>query len=275
MGHVDAGKTRFLDRIRGTTIIDKEAGGITQHIGATEVPIQTIKKISGPLLEKYGFNLTIPGLLFIDTPGHEAFTNLRERGGSIADLAVLVLDINKGVQEQTKESIEILKNFKVPFIVVANKIDTLFEWNPQPNSSITESMKKQSPQGIAKLDDKVYTILGQLFEHGFNTERFDRVKDMTKQIPIIPISAKTGEGFPEVLMFLAGLSQKYLEEKLKVHVSGPGKGTILEVKEDKGLGKTIDVILYDGTIKTGDRIAVGGKNGVIESKVRALLLPNH
>ncbi len=272
LGHVDSGKTRTLDAIRGTSIIDKEAGGITQHIGATEVPINVIKKISGALLQKYGFNLSIPGLLFIDTPGHEAFTNLRKRGSSIADLAVLVIDINKGCQEQTFEAIEILKSFKVPFIIAANKTDAIFEWN-SVEGSITDSLQQQSSQGLDKLDRLVYTIVGQLHERGFQSERFDRVNDFTKQIPIIPCSAKTKEGFPEILMFLAGLSQKYLEKQLKISVEGPGKGTILEVREEKGLGKTVDVILYDGTLKVGDRIALGGKEGVIESKVRALLEP--
>ncbi|HLC36269.1 MAG TPA: translation initiation factor IF-2 [archaeon] len=273
LGHIDAGKTRFLDRIRGTAVIEKEAGGITQHIGATEVPIEVVNKISGELIKKYGFKISIPGLLFIDTPGHNAFTNLRERGGSIADLVVLVLDINKGIEEQTIEAIEILKNFKVPFIAVANKLDTLFEWNSQPGMAVTESMKKQRQSGMAKLDLKVYEIVGQLHQHGFQSERFDRIENFTKQVPIVPVSAKTGEGFPEVLMFLAGLSQKYLEKELNIEVKGKGKGTILEVKEEKGLGKTVDVILYDGTIKVGDKIALGGKNGVIETKVRALLRP--
>ena len=128
LGHVDAGKTKILDSIRGTNIAEKEAGGITQHIGATEVPIKIIQKQAGKLLEKFKFDLNIPGLLFIDTPGHEAFTTLRKRGGSIADLAVVVVDIHKGLQNQTIEAIDILKTYKCPFIVVANKIDTLQGW---------------------------------------------------------------------------------------------------------------------------------------------------
>lgn len=274
LGHIDVGKTKILDVIRGTAIIEKEAGGITQHIGATEVPIEVIKKISGKLLEKYKFDLTIPGLLFIDTPGHEAFTNLRERGGSIADLAILIVDVNKGCQPQTLEAIDILRSFKVPFIIAANKIDTLFEWNSIPDASITASLAQQSQEALDKLDKKIYKIVGQLHEKGFTCERFDRIKDFTKELPIIPVSAKTREGIPEVLMFLAGLSQKYLEKELKISVEGQGKGTILEVKEEKGLGKTVDVVLYDGKISVGDEIALGSKtDGVITTKVRALLKP--
>jgi len=273
LGHIDAGKTRLLDAIRGTAIIEKEAGGITQHIGATEVPIETIKNLSRDILQIYKFELRIPGLLFIDTPGHEAFSTLRERGSSIADLAVLVVDINKGCQEQTYEALSILKSFKVPFIIAANKIDTIFEWNSINSTSILKSMKSQDEKALKKLDEKIYILVGQLFQQGFNAERFDRVKDFTKEILIIPVSAKTKEGIAELLLFLAGLSQKYLGKKLEIHKDAFGKGTILEVKEEKGLGKTIDVILYDGRIKVNDRIAFYGKKGVVQTKVRALLVP--
>ncbi|MEW6295448.1 MAG: translation initiation factor IF-2 [Candidatus Diapherotrites archaeon] len=272
LGHVDSGKTSFLDRIRGTTIAAQEAGAITQHIGATEVPIEIIKELSQDLLKKYHFSLTIPGLLFIDTPGHEAFTNLRKRGGSIADLAVLIIDIQKGIEQQTAEAIEILKAYKVPFIAGLTKIDKLQHWNSK-EGTFTANLKEQSEEAKEELDQKLYGIVGQLHSKGFNSERFDRVKELTKEIPIVPLCNKTGEGIPEILMFLAGLSQKYLEKKLSIHVTGPGKGTILEVKDEKGLGKTIDVILYDGTIRTGQEIAVGGKNGAIKTKIRALLLP--
>ena len=272
LGHVDAGKTKLLDAIRGTIIAEKEAGGITQHIGATEVPIDAVKNISGGLLAKYKFDLKIPGLLFIDTPGHEAFTNLRKRGGSIADLAVLVVDVQKGLQNQTIEAIEILKSYKTPFIVVANKIDTIHGWQTTPGS-ISESMKHQHPEAIEMLDKKIYELVGQLHQKGFQSERFDRVKEMTKEVYIVPTAAKFKEGLPEVLMLLAGLSQKFLEKRLSIHVQGKGKGTVLEVKEERGLGKTIDVILYDGSLKVGEEIVLAGKNGIIKTKIRALLEP--
>ncbi|MEK6942315.1 MAG: translation initiation factor IF-2, partial [archaeon] len=264
--------TKLLDSIRGTAIAEKEAGGITQHIGATEVPIRVIEKISGPLLQKYRFELKISGLLFIDTPGHEAFSNLRKRGGSIADLAVLVIDVQKGMQAQTFESIDILKNYKCPFIVVANKIDALHGWM-KTEGSFTESVLHQHESVIALLDQKIYEIVGQLHTHGFVSERFDRVKDFTKEVAIIPVSAKFFEGIPEVLLFLAGLSQRYLGKKLEISETEKAKGTILEVKEEKGLGKTIDVILYEGKLSVGDEIALGGKNGIIVTKIRALLEP--
>ncbi len=272
LGHVDAGKTRLLDAIRGTTVAEKEAGGITQHIGATEVQIQVIKNLSRGLLEKYKFDLMIPGLLFIDTPGHEAFTNLRRRGGSIADLAVLVVDVHKGLQEQTIEAIEILKSYKCPFIVAANKVDTIRGWITE-KGSITDALEKQNRETLEFLDTKIYELVGQLHSKGFNSERFDRIKDFTKEIPIIPTAAKHGVGIPELLMFLAALSQKYLEKKLEVHTEEGCKGTVLEVREEKGLGKTIDVIVYDGKISVGDEIILGGKNGTIRAKVRALLEP--
>ncbi len=272
LGHVDSGKTSFLDRVRGTKIVSQEAGAITQHIGATEVPIEIIEKLAGELTKKYGFQLKIPGLLFIDTPGHEAFSNLRKRGGSIADLAVLTVDCIKGCEQQTLEAMDILKAFKVPFIIAMTKIDKLQGWESK-ELSFTENKKNQNKEILEELDKKIYCIVGEAYKKGFQTERFDRIKDFTKEIPIIPICNKTGEGFPEVLMFLAGLSQKFLEKKLTIEVKGKGKGTILEVKEEKGLGKTIDVILYDGTIRTGEKIILGGKEGLIETKIRAILLP--
>ncbi|HLC92576.1 MAG TPA: translation initiation factor IF-2 [archaeon] len=272
LGHVDAGKTRMLDSIRGTTVSDKEAGGITQHIGATEVPASIIKSLSKNIVEKYKFSIEIPGLLFIDTPGHEAFTNLRKRGGSIADLAVLVVDLHKGLEEQTREAIEILKSYKCPFIVAANKVDMIRGWVVE-EGSISESMPRQRDDVMEILDTKIYTLIGQLHEAGFPSERFDRVKDFTKEVAIIPTSAKMRIGMPELLMFLAALSQKYLDKKLVLHENGKCKGTVLEVREERGLGKTIDVILYDGMLRVGEEIVVGGMNGIIKTKVRALLEP--
>ncbi len=273
VGHVDAGKTSLLDKIRSTNVVEKEAGRITQHIGATEIPITLIQTIAGPLLTKFGFVLNIPGLLFIDTPGHEAFTNLRERGSSIADLAVLVIDVNKGLQAQTKEAITILRNYKVPFAIALTKLDLIDNYESAPGSFLA-NLSQQNEKAKAKLDERLYTIVGQVFEAGFQSERFDRVKDPTKEIGMIPISSHTGEGMPELLMFLAGLSQKFLEQKLGFAVDGPAKGTVLEVRDERGFGKTIDVILYDGSLSVGDTIVLAGKNGVIKTKVRALLQPN-
>lgn len=273
LGHVDAGKTSFLDKVRSTNVAAKEAGFITQHIGATEVPVQTIKDIAGPLVQKFGFTLNVPGLLFIDTPGHEAFTNLRERGSSIADLAVLMVDAQKGLQPQTKEAMTILRNYKVPFIVCVNKIDIIDGYESHAGSFLA-NLAQQSHAVQAKLDERIYTILGELFDAGFQSERFDRLHDTTKEIAMIPICANTGEGLPETLVFLAGLAQKFLEQNLKLEANGPAKGTCLEVREEKGLGTTLDVILYDGKLSVGDVFVIAGKNGVIETKVRALLRPN-
>ncbi|MBI2597762.1 MAG: translation initiation factor IF-2 [Candidatus Diapherotrites archaeon] len=272
MGQVDSGKTSLLDCIRGTAMAQKEVGGITQYIGSTEISTRVIEKIAGKLIQKFGFELKIPGLLFIDTPGHEAFTNLRKRGGSIADLAILVVDIQKGLQQQTIESIEILKTYKTPFIVAANKIDLISGW-VKTKGSFTENVPQQNEDSIQELDKKIYELVGQLHSLNFVSERFDRVRDYTKEVAIIPASAKFFEGIPEVLLFLAGLSQKYLGKKLNIYESENAKGTVLEVKEEKGFGKTIDTILYEGKLSVGDEIAIGGKNGVILTKIRALLEP--
>jgi translation initiation factor 5B len=273
MGHVDHGKTTLLDRIRNTAVAAKEVGGITQHIGASEVPIEAIDSICGPLLKAANMKITIPGLLFIDTPGHEAFTNLRIRGGSIADIAILIVDITKGFEPQTVEALEILKEYKTPFVVAANKIDLLTGWHNTGSKSLVEALKQQNSYMEAELDTRVYELVGKLSEYDFNSELYSRVKDFQKELAIIPLSAKTGEGIAELLMVVTGLAQRYLESKLKIEIKGPGKGSILEKNEIKGLGITIDVILYDGTLRLNDSIAFAVPEGVSTARIKALLKP--
>ncbi|AFK22407.1 intein-containing translation initiation factor aIF-2 [Pyrococcus sp. ST04] len=265
--------TTLLDRIRKTNVAAKEAGGITQHIGATEVPIDVVKKIAGPLIKLWKAEIKLPGLLFIDTPGHEAFTSLRARGGSLADLAVLVVDVNEGFQPQTIESIEILRRYKTPFIVAANKIDRIKGWVIKEDEPFLMNIKRQDQRAVQELETKIWELIGKFYEMGFQANRFDRVQNFTRELAIVPISAKYGIGIAELLVLIAGLSQKYLEERLKIEVEGPARGTILEVREEPGLGHTIDVIIYDGTLHKDDTIVVGGKDKAIVTKIRALLKP--
>ncbi len=270
LGHVDHGKTTLLDKIRNTRVVAKEAGGITQHIGATEVPIELIKEICKDLWPK---NITIPGLLFIDTPGHKAFTNLRKRGGALADLAILVIDINEGFKPQTEEALMILRTFKTPFVVAANKIDKIPGWQSFENQPFLKSFQQQDDVVKQRLENKIYDLIGELYKYGFSADRFDRIRDFTRTVAIVPVSALTGEGIPELLLVLVGLAQRYLEKNLRLHVEGKAKGTVLEVKEEKGLGITMDVIIYDGTLRVGDKIAIGGVNGVVVTHVRGILKP--
>jgi translation initiation factor 5B len=270
LGHVDAGKTSLLDRIRGTAVQIREAGGITQHIGASFFPLDTIKEICGPLFTKLGADIKIPGLLVIDTPGHEAFVNLRVRGGSAADIAIVVVDINKGLEAQTYESIEILKSRRVPFLIALNKLDMLAGWR-SGKGSLLESLKKQDKSVVDELDNRVYSLLGSLSRLGLRAEAFYRVKDFTKEIAIVPVSARSGEGIPELLAVLVGLVQQYMLKRLEV--SEQGRGIVLEVKEEPGLGFTANLILLDGSINEGDDIMLVKRDGVIVTKVKALLLP--
>ena len=274
LGHVDHGKTTLLDYIRGSTIADREAGGITQHIGATEIPNDTIEEICGNFISRLTIKDLIPGLFFIDTPGHAAFTSLRKRGGALADLAVLILDINEGFKPQTYEAINILKMYKTPFIVVANKIDMIFGWETHEGASFKESFSQQAPSVQQELDTKVYELVGELYKEGFQSERFDRVTNFASQITIIPISAKSGEGIIEVLAMLLGLAQEYLTEQLEINEDAPAKGTVLEIKEEIGLGLTIDSIIYDGVLRTNDEIALmTSSNEVLTTKIRSILRP--
>ncbi len=270
MGHVDHGKTTLLDKIRGTAVAKGEAGLITQHIGATEVPLSVVQDFCG---SRFGGEFQVPGLLFIDTPGHHAFTSMRSRGGSLADLAVLIVDVNEGFQPQTIESLGILKRFKTPFVVAANKMDRIGGWRPTPNAPFAKSIKAQSERVVEELDTRIYELVGELYKYGFDGDRYDRIPDFTKTVGIVPISAVTGEGVPDLLLILVGLAQKFLKENLKLTSSGPGVGTILEVKEERGLGTTLDVILYNGEFKSGDTVIVGTAHEPVVTKIRALLKP--
>ena len=272
LGHVDHGKTTLLDRIRGTAVAAREPGAITQHIGASFVPTKVLEEFCGELLKLFKFKIEIPGLLFIDTPGHSAFSNLRRRGGSVADIAILVVDVMEGVQPQTVESLEILKTYKTPFVVAANKIDLIPGWKSKPDKPVLESLKTGESSVLRILDEKVYTIIGSLSYHGFNSERFDRIRDFTRTVAVIPISAKTGEGLPDLLAVLAGLTQQYMKKRLTVSL-GPAKGTILEIREDVGLGVNVNAIIYDGVLHKNDLIVLGGKEKPIVTKVRAILVP--
>lgn len=269
LGHVDHGKTTLLDYIRGSCVAAREAGAITQHIGATEVPLDAIKKICGNLLK--GKQFKVPGLLFIDTPGHFAFTTLRARGGALADLAILIVDINEGMMQQTEESIEILRKYRTPFVVAANKIDAISGWR-QADGVISQRLEKQIEATRKEFDEKFYKLVGSLYEKGFSAERYDRIRDFTKNVAIVPISAKTGEGVPELLMILIGLAQRFLEKKLMTEEK-EAEGTVLEVKEERGLGVTVDAIIYNGILREGDKIVVGGKKGPFVTTIRALLKP--
>ena len=273
LGHVDHGKTTLLDYIRGSTVADREAGGITQHIGATEIPMDTIEDICGDFIAKLSIKDTIPGLFFIDTPGHAAFTSLRKRGGALADLAILIVDINEGFKPQTYEAINILKMYKTPFIVAANKVDRIYGWEVHEGESFTQSFPKQHQSVQDAVDMKIYELLGVLYEEGFQAERFDRVTDFASQIAIVPICAKSGQGVIELITMLLGLAQQYLTQQLEIHEDAPAKGTVLEVKEETGLGMTVDTIIYDGVLRSNDEIALMDSDNVVKTKIRSILRP--
>jgi translation initiation factor 5B len=272
LGHIDTGKTKLLDKIRKSSVQDREVGGITQHIGASFFPVDTLAKICGPLLEGLKTDVELSGLLVIDTPGHEAFVNLRKRGGAVADIAILVVDVLRGFEAQTYECIEILKEKKTPFLVAVNKIDRVPGWKPRHGETFSSSYKSQDPYVRQALDENLYRIMGTFSRFGLRADRFNNVKDFTKTIAIVPTSAKTGEGIPELLAVLVGLTRQYLQSRLKI-TEGPAKGTVLEVKEEPGLGITTNVIIYDGIIQKGDLIVVGAKEKPIVTTVRAVFLP--
>jgi len=273
LGHVDSGKTSLLDQMRGTAVQSREVGGITQHIGASFFPIEIVKDITGPLYAQLAkSDSPIPGLLVIDTPGHEVFANLRMRGGSAADIAIVVADVNKGFEVQTVESIEILEKRKVPFVIALNKIDQIPGWNNTKSIFISEQIKAQGGDMISTLDEKIYTVVGSLSKLSYNSEAFWRIKDFTKEVAIVPVSAAKNIGIPELMAVLVGLAQQYMTKKLERH-EGETKGIVLEVKDELGLGPSANIILIDGVLKQGDRVVVAKRDNAIVTKVKALLLP--
>lgn len=273
LGHVDSGKTSLLDTIRGTGVQAREAGGITQHIGASFFPIDTIKQLTGPLYEKLAKSESpIPGLLVIDTPGHEVFANLRSRGGSAADIAIVVVDANKGFEPQTFESMEILKKRRVPFVVALNKVDMISGWRRINSPFITEQVKAQDSSVTSMLDERIYNVVGSLSRLGYNSEGFWRVKDFTKEVAIVPVSAAKNIGIPELLAVVVGLSQQFMAKRLQ-RIEGPGRGIILEINEEIGLGPSANLVLIDGTLRVGDTIMVAKRDKAVITKIKALLLP--
>ena len=273
LGHVDSGKTSILDKIRGTGVQGREAGGITQHIGASFLPDETIKKICGSLYDKLGKSETkVPGILVIDTPGHEVFTNLRARGGSAADIAILVIDINRGLQPQTNESLKILESRKVPFVVALNKVDMVSGWQKNDIPLVSQAIKSQSTPVQTTIDEQIYNVVGALSILGYQAEAFYRVQDFSKEISIVPVSARTGVGIPELLGVLVGLTQQYLKKKLEQEEKST-RGIILEVNDEVGLGPTANMILVDGYLKKDDNVVVAKRDSIIVTKPKALLLP--
>jgi len=272
LGHVDSGKTSLLDELRKTTVQAREAGGMTQHIGASYFPVETLKQLIGPYMSNFKTGIEIPGLLIVDTPGHEAFTNLRRRGGSVADIAILVVDVLRGFEAQTFECIEILKARKTPFIVAVNKIDRVPGWKSQQSTPFMKSYASQSSFVREELDNRLYQVMGNFSRLGFKTDRFDHIKDFAINLALVPTSAKTGEGLAELVMVLVGLTQQFLKKRLQT-TEGPAKGSILEVKEEPGLGVTLNTIVYDGTLHRDDLVVVGGKDGPISARVRTILVP--
>jgi translation initiation factor 5B len=250
--------------------MDREAGGITQHIGATEVPSEVLNELCAPLLG--GKTFDSPGLLFIDTPGHHSFSSLRSRGGSLADIAILMVDIMEGCRPQTKESLRILKQSKTPFVVAANKVDRIHGWDAEDGRSMAISMRGQSKESLGLFDQRYWELVGQFAEEGFNLERYEKIKDFTKEIAMVPISAREGEGIQDLLAVVIGLAERYLSDQL-TDVDGSGEATVLEMKEERGLGKTLDLILHRGSIRKGDEIVLVSDRGGISTHVKGLFSP--
>ncbi|KAM0789053.1 hypothetical protein ACM66B_003116 [Microbotryomycetes sp. NB124-2] len=271
LGHVDTGKTKLLDKIRQTNVQEGEAGGITQQIGATYFPMESIQSKTKVLGDADLKEYKLPGLLVIDTPGHESFTNLRSRGSSLCNIAILVVDIMHGLEPQTLESIRLLRQGKTPFIVALNKIDRLYGWNAIPNGGFQQSLEAQNSAVKREYEKRLQDTIVAFAEQGLNAAPYYQNKDFARVVSLVPTSAHTGEGVPDMLMLIIKLTQERMAERL-MYISTL-ECTVLEVKVIEGLGTTIDVVLSNGILREGDKIVVCGLNGAIVTQVRALLTP--
>lgn len=271
LGHVDTGKTKLLDKIRQTDVQGGEAGGITQQIGATYFPVDALRKKTDVVNKDGAFEFRVPGLLVIDTPGHESFTNLRSRGSSLCNIAILVVDIMHGLEPQTLESMKLLRDRKTPFIVALNKIDRLYGWSRIDNNGFQDSLSMQKKSVVAEFEKRVEQTKLAFAEQGFNSELYYENKSLARNVSLVPTSAHTGEGIPDMLKLLVSLTQERMTNKL-MYLSEV-ECTVLEVKVVEGLGTTIDVVLSNGVLREGDRIVICGLNGAIATNIRALLTP--
>jgi translation initiation factor 5B len=271
LGHVDTGKTKLLDKIRQTNVQEGEAGGITQQIGATYFPVDAIKQKTQVVNKDGKFEFKVPGLLVIDTPGHESFSNLRSRGSSLCNIAILVVDIMHGLEPQTLESMKLLRDRKTPFIVALNKIDRLYGWKKIDNNGFQESLALQNNAVKGEFKKRVDDTKVAFASEGFNSELYYDNKSMAKYVSLVPTSAHTGEGIPDMLKLLVQLTQERMVGSLMYLAEV--QCTVLEVKAIEGFGMTIDVILSNGILREGDRIVLCGINGPIVTNIRALLTP--
>ena len=273
LGHVDTGKTLILDKLRKTNVQAGEAGGITQQIGATYFPKEYVDGHIERMNGRLDVVNQIPGFLVIDTPGHESFTNLRSRGSSLCDIAILVVDLMHGLEQQTLESIELLRQKKCPFIIALNKIDRIYEWKSTEYNNTRDALELQGQQQHNEFKTRVDKAVTAFAEQGFNACLYWENPNLDEYVSFVPTSAITGEGLPDLMTYLTHICQVRIPKQL-TEKNDEFDCTVLEVKVIDGLGTTIDVVLVNGLLKVQDTIVLQGFNGAIVTQIRALLTPH-
>ena len=272
LGHVDAGKTSLLDMLRESNVQKKEAGGITQKIGTTFMKKESIEEITKEINKE----IKIPGIIYVDTPGHECFSAIRLCGLLISDIIIIIVDIFKGLEQQTIECINLLHEYKKPFIIAVNKIDRLNGWKsntPNMSTCLKNVLKNQNKNTLSILDDHINKICNQLSSYGFHSSLYYKNNDIKYTISIVPISAKLGFGLPDLIMLINVLSQQMISSKLTVTNKVDG-GYIIEKIKDKKYGNLLSSLLINGKIKNNDCIMLLDENdNIVEFQLKHLYEP--
>lgn len=269
LGHVDVGKTKLLDYMRRSET--EEASGITQQIGTTLYNRSRLETLVGSNLKN---KFTLDSMLMIDTPGHECFDIIRYVALRVADVVILMIDMVKGLEKQTIDVITHLIRFNVPFIICLNKMDRIFNWCVPKNDdklNISSVLKRMTSDISAMYNDYVKKIKYKLYEHEVNSELYYHNKSPDSIVSIVPISAKTGEGIPDLIMLISTMAEKrYLSDKMID--SNICHGYILDTHYDKNHGNYQVALHRNGLLKRGDRVLISTGDCKVIYRVKYILL---
>lgn len=268
LGHVDVGKTKLLDYLRSTHT--KEVSGITQQIGTTVFDKESLQKLCG----KLGEELEVDRLIMIDTPGHSNFTTMRQVGAVISNLVIVVVDINKGLEEETKRCLKFVKeNHDTNFVIALNKLDRIYGWNPTENAPLKRAFNKNKAV-MDTVKDNINRIICQLAELEINACAYYDNKDLSTFVSMIPLSAQTGEGIPDLILVISKMMVRATKKLEENPISQYTFGYFLDKRYEERTGNFNVSININKELNFGDRLVIvdrDDKNMQYESVVKSLV----